>query len=234
MKSARDVRSYVEYPHVRVEEGGIVRSGLAALLVSAIMCTMVAVADPAGSAFLLPSSNVMWRTAPSATFEVPVFMPPGASSATLVVAGYKYSREYTDIADGMFALSLPVADSPDGENVYNLTLTFNDPLATTQQAKLAVVQGAATGGTAAAEVRTAGSDRWSGVRKKAVLPILSGVDAVSVNGAAVDADLWESPGWFLLAARPDTAYDVWLSSGGCPFAEAILQGATSGLTIIIR
>ena len=182
----------------------------------------------------VPHSNILWRTAPGSDFEVPVFMPAGASSATLLVTGNGYSREYTGLADGMFSLSLPAADSADAENIYDLTLTFNDALATTRRAKLAVVQGAHTGGEANAEVRTEGSSSWSNVRKKAVLPILSGVDAVSVDGQSVDASLWQSPGWFLLLARSGTAYDVLLSSGGSMLTGAILQGLASGFTLFVR
>ena len=211
------------------------RNPHAALLASAIMCTMVAVAGSTNSVFVLPSSNVMWRTAPSATFEVPVFMPPGASSATLVVAGYKYSREYTDIADGMFALSLPVADSPDGENVNNLTLTFNDPLATTRSARIAVVLGSDSGGAAEAIVRTAGSGtrNWNTIGAKAVLPIPFGVDAVTVNGSSVDSGLYDSPGWFLF--KPHTSVnDIVLAGGGSSLAEETLYGTMAGFSIIFR
>ena len=211
------------------------RNPHAALLASAIMCTMVAVVGSANSVLVLPSSSVMWRTAPSATFELPVFMPSGASSATLVVAGYKYSREYTGITDGMFSLSLPVADSPDSENVYNLTLTFNDPLATTRSARIAVVLGSDQGDAAEAIVRTAGSGtrNWNTIGAKAVLPISFGVDAVTVNGSSVDSGLYDSPGWFLF--KPHTSVnDIVLAGGGSSLAEETLYGTMAGFSIIFR
>ena len=188
----------------------------------------------AGDAFLLPDSNILWRTAPCAEFEVPVSLPYGASEATLVVAGYRYRREYTGIADGMFSLSLPPANNGDGENVYDLTLTFNDAAATTQHAKLAVVRGAAVGSVAEAEVRTADTSAWGGVRLKAVMPVPSGVDAVSVDGQPVDAGLWQSPGWFLLPGLVDTTYDVSLSGGGSTVAAATLQGKPVSLCILFK
>ena len=196
------------------------------------MLLAVVMTGGANDVFMLPTSNILWHTAPSSDFEVPVLMPPGASSATLVVTGRRYRREWTGIADGQFRISLPAADSADAENVYDLTLTFNDYAATTSHAKLAVVQGAATGGTAEADVRTPGSS-WPTFAATAVLPIPTGVDAVSVNGQAADADCWQSPGWYLLAARHGSTCVDLLVDGGEPLAEATLQGAASGLMVIV-
>jgi len=203
------------------------------VVVAATAIAMAAVAG-AGDVFLLPDSSTLWRTAPCAEFEVPVFLPYGASEATLVVAGYRYRQEYTGIADGMFLLSLPPANTGDGENVYDLTLTFNDAAATTQHAKLAVVQGAAVGSAADAEVRVAGSRKWSNVVTKAVLPIPSGVDAVSINGSTEEESSWQSPGWLLLSSQPGTAYDISLSGGGSSLFEAILRGVAPGFMLIYR
>ena len=200
-------------------------------LLGAMLLT-VAMTGGANDVFMLPTSNILWYTAPSSDFEVPVLMPPGASSATLVVTGRRYRREYNGIADGMFQLSLPAADSADAENVYDLTLTFNDYLATTHHAKLAVVQGAAMGAAAEAEVRTLGS-MWLSFATTAVLPIPAGVDTLSVDGQAVAVDLWQSPGWYLFAPRSGLAHVALLDDGGDPLAEATLQGTAHGLTIIV-
>jgi len=197
------------------------------------MLLAVAMTAGANEVFMLPASNMLWHTAPSSVFEVPVLMPPGASSATLVVTGRRYKREYTGIVDGMFRLSLPAVDSADAENVYDLTLTFNDILTTTRHARLAVVQGAAVGAAAEADVRTP-SPAWPTFAATAVLPMPAGVDAVSVNGQAVDAGLWQSPGWYLLAARTGHDHVALLSDGGDTLAEVTLQGTPSGLTIIVR
>ena len=207
--------------------------GSTALAAAAMAVAMAAMAG-ANDVFLLPDSNILWRTAPGSDFEVPVFMPHGASSATLLVTGNGYRREYTGLADGMFSLSLPAAESAEAENVYDLTLTFNDVAATQHHAKLAVVQGASASGTADAEVRVAGSSKWPNVASTAILQIPSGVDAVSVNGEAVDEGNWESPGWFLLSAQSGTAYEVLLSGGGISLLEAILCGVPSGFMLIYK
>ena len=134
----------------------------------------------------------------------------------------------------MFSVSLPNADSAETENVYDFALAFNDALATTYHAKLAVVRGASPSGGADAEVRVADSHKWPAVVTKAVLPILSGVDAISINGEVANEDLWQSPGWYLLAVQSGTAYDVSLSGVGRLLDETILWGVASGFSVIIR
>ena len=216
-----------ENPHGRLYGGGM-------LAIFAAMVIATSTAAGAGEAFLLPASNVLWRTAPSADFEVPISMPHGASSATLVVEGYKYRQEYTGLADGMFQLSLPSANSDRDENVYDLTLTFNDAAATTRKARIAVVQGASTGSAAAANVRVDGSRSWSNVCAKAVLPIPADVDEVSIDGQTVSADLWQSPGWFLFSAPSDSTHDIALADGGNPLAAASLYGVPTGFRLIFQ
>ena len=200
-----------------------------------LVAVAITMAASANEVFLLPVSNILWRTAPSANFEVPVYMPHGASSATLVVSGCGYRQEYTGIADGMFRLSLPEADSGDNENVYDLTLTFNDEAATTRSAKIAVVGGASPGDSAEAFVRSADSVKWSYVStKNTVLPIPSGVEELSVNGATVNAGLYEVPGWFLFQAQVAAIYNISLAAGGGCLAEATLYGTPTGFKFILK
>ena len=195
---------------------------------------LAAVAATADEVFLLPPSSLLWRTAPTANFEVPVLMPKGASSATLVVAGNGYRREYANLVDGMVPVSLPAANSADAENVYELTLTFDDDAGTTQKAQIAVVQGVFAGGTGEAYVRTAGSSKWNNVCARAVLPIPAGADALSVNGVPVVPEPDGKPGWALLLTRSHTAYDLLLTGGGRSLAEAFLYGIAPGFMQIFR
>lgn len=192
------------------------------------------VAACAGDVFMLPPSNILWRTAPSSEFEVPVLLPPGASSAALLVTGHNYRREYTGIGDGEFRISLPAADSDDAENVYDLTLTFDDKAETTLHAKLAVVKGASSTETAEAYVRRADSSKWSRIPSRAVLPIPSGTDAISVNGQPEPLNPAETPGWYNFTAVPGLAYDLMLTDGGSSVAEASLFGFSSSFKLIIR
>lgn len=188
----------------------------------------------AADAFLLPKENILWYTAVSSDFDVPVLLPRGATSAKLVVSGKGYSRTYEEIGEGMLSLSLPGADSAGEENIYDLTLTFNDEPPTVQHARLAVCQGAASGGSASADVRTASLPEWHKATKKALIPIDKGVDTIVVNGTPEDDSPWSSPGWFYLTAQSGKTYDLALKKGGDIVASATLNAAVNSLTIFIR
>jgi hypothetical protein len=188
----------------------------------------------AADAFLLPKENILWHTAVSSDFNVPVLLPRGATSAKLVVSGKGYSRTHEEIGDGMLSLSLPSADSASEENIYDLTLTFNDEPPTVQRARLAVCQGAASGGSASADVRTASLPEWHKVTKKALIPVEKGVDSFVVNGTAEDDRHWRSPGWFYLTVQSGKTYDLALKNGGDIVASATLNAAVNSLTIFIR
>ena len=89
-------------------------------------------------AFLNADATSFWRTATNRVIKVPVDMPVLATSAKLTVCGVKYVREYSIASSGDFEIELPAADSIYSENVYDLTLAFND--GTVQRAKLGLVQ----------------------------------------------------------------------------------------------
>ncbi len=74
------------------EEGGasvaMLRRGTPLHTIKCLFLALAALAASVATAeevFLLPPSSILWRTAPTANFEVPVLMPKGASSATLVI-----------------------------------------------------------------------------------------------------------------------------------------------------
>lgn len=83
-----------------------------------------------------PEMNSFWRTATNNVVELPVDMPYSAKTATLHVEGTGYERTYLDLPEGFFRLELPEAASPDKEDVYTLTLTFDN--GTERTARLAV------------------------------------------------------------------------------------------------
>ena len=86
-----------------------------------------------------------WRTAPPGDFTVSWTFPDGASSATLLVEGVGYSQTYANLSATSQLLSLPTA-AEGNENVYNLTLTFND--GTVKTASLGRIRGAVQGSAA--------------------------------------------------------------------------------------
>ena len=97
-------------------------------------------------------------------------------------------------------LSLPVADSPQSENVYDLTLSFDDGMVRT--AKLGLVRGYAKGGSAATRLLAPKDGaKWKGVTKRAVLPISFGTSSVLVNGVETDTGLGGDQGWFAVQLK---------------------------------
>ena len=89
--------------------------------------------------FLRPETSSFWHTAKGNSVTVPIDCPDGATSATLEVAGVGYEKTYGNLPGGSFTFTLPTADSPSTENVYDLTLTFDD--GTVRTAKLGLIQG---------------------------------------------------------------------------------------------
>lgn len=205
------------------------------LAVVAAMAIAVATAGSSADVLLLPQSSILWRTAPSGEFELPVILPDGATSATLAVTGSGYRRTYAGLKDGMFVLSLPAASSADCEDVYDLVLTFDDAKATEFRAKLAVVAGMSQGDSASADVRKAASRKWPHVVSKAVLPIPAGTGSLSAGGKETVFAPADTPGWFLLGLQPGIVCDVSLSDDGeNVFAAATLCGVSSGFKLLLR
>ena len=95
--------------------------------------------------FNRPDDTYTWRTAPVGDFTVSWTFPDGASSATLLVEGVGYSQTYANLSATSQLLSLPAA-AEGNENVYSLTLTFND--GTVKTASLGRIRGAVQGNAA--------------------------------------------------------------------------------------
>lgn len=176
-----------------------------AMKVAALACaaTMSVAARASGDrsnrtfVFLRPETSSFWHTATNSTMSVPVDFPKGASSATLRVSALGYAKEYEISEACDFRLELPKPDAPGEENVYDLTLSFND--GTVRTAKLGLIQGLADGAKGAARcLLSDGSRAWQKVRNRAVLPIPCGVDPVYIGGNAVETGLGGAQGWYAL------------------------------------
>ena len=205
------------------------------LAIIGISLVPAAEAAAEASVFMMPESNILWRTALDGDLKVPVFMPAGATSASLAVKSGNCKRIYTVDADGMFALSLPSADSADAENVYELELTFNDEASTTYRARIAVLASVGQDYSASAEIRRAGSRKWPHVVSKAVLPVPDGVDEVSVDDVKTVFAPADTPGWFLLrGVKSGLSCNVSLLNGESVLGEAELCGVSPGFKLILK
>ena len=132
--------------------------------------------------FLRPETSSFWNTATNSTMTLPIDYPNGATKATLTVNGVGYNRVYPDIAapQDSIEIDLPVPDSPKTENVYELTLTFNNG-APSRTAKLGLIQGLDSGAKGSTRcIAPAQGKVWSTATGRAVLPIPYGTTSFTV------------------------------------------------------
>ena len=93
----------------------------------AIALAGAAFASDTGDALLLfKDSGSFWHTATNSTITVPLDFKDDATSATLTVRGSKYQRVYEGITTSEFTFSLPPADDIAHEDVYELSLVFDN------------------------------------------------------------------------------------------------------------
>ncbi len=185
--------------------GNMIMARKVASLVGAAVLTVTAPAQKLMSEstfiFLKPETSSFWNTATNSTMTLPIDYPAGASSATLAVEGDGYAHTYMNITGTSFDLQLPAPDAPELENVYNLTLTFNNGVVRT--AKLGLIQGLAPQGAGSTRcLAPANGTVWNTMRKRAVLPIPYGTTAfsVTVNGETRvnETELDGAQGWYAL------------------------------------
>lgn len=179
--------------------------------------------------FMRSKSNILWRTSPGTTFDVPVVLPPDASSATLTVTGRGYSRTYSNLSGGWQEVTLPAATSDETEDVFDLTLAFDDPAATVQTVKLGHVASAASDGDAEARVRVAGSRKWGVVKDRAVIRMPANAGTLSIDGDPVDDGLAAAAGWFRFDAVGGRSYEVGLGAD-----IATLYGVFPGFLLMYK
>ena len=206
-------------------------AGLAAIL-SASLCADTGDSNRA-VVLLRPDETSFWRTATNSVIALPVDMPPMASAATLTVRGVKYAKSYDISSAGDFILSLPPATSAKTENVYNLTLTFDD--GTVRTAKLGLVQGyAAEGETATTRVLCPKGDaKWGNVKRRAVMPIPHGMTSFTVNGVETDTGLGGAQGWYAISVAPDATASLAAEAGDAVLSAELL-GLFDGFILSVR
>lgn len=183
--------------------------------------------------YLRPELSSFWHTATGSSVTLPVTYPFGASKATLTVRGTGYLREYVDITGESFALTLPAATDPTHEDVYDLTLTFDN--GDVRTARLGQVQGYASADEAGSRcLLPAGAGEWNAVTKRGVLPIPYGMTAFTLNGAAVDPGLGGAQGWYALGKiRGGQTYDLSLTTAEDAYVANLL-GTSLGLLFIFK
>ena len=182
---------------------------------------------------LKADESLLWHTAPAGAFTVRWSMPPEASSATLTVAGAKYRRVYGGLSSEEAAISLPAVSSARDENVYALTLEFDD--GTVQTAILGAVTGVGVGSDAlSVPLRLEGSAQWSKFTGRAVVPVAAGAASLTVNGAEIVPALDGAAGWRMVTYQGGVnEYTLALTDEDGEH-NAVLYGRGGGFALILR
>lgn len=184
--------------------------------------------------FLRPETSSFWNTATNSTMTLPIDYPNGATKATLTVNGVGYNRVYPDIAapQDSIEIDLPVPDSPKTENVYELTLAFDNGAAP-RTAKLGLIKGLDSGAKGSTRcIAPAQGKVWSTATGRAVLPIPYGTTSFTVNGVEHDTGLDGAQGWYALSPiAPGAVISLSCLADGVSYAASILGGGNGFMLI---
>ena len=212
---------------------------------SLVGASLLAVASPGEEieseptfVFLRPETSSFWNTATNSTMTLPIDYPSGATKATLTVSGVGYeTKTYPNLTGSSFELALPVPDSPQAENVYDLTLTFDD--GTVRNAKLGLIQGLSPDSEGSTRcLAPAEGQVWNAIYKRAVMPIPYGTESftMSVNGGAwtnVDTGLGGAQGWYAIKPKIGDSVSLALVADGINYAATLL-GQGDGFFVILK
>lgn len=177
--------------------------------------------------FLQPETSSFWRTATNSTMTIPVYHPKGAMKADLLVEGMQYSKTYYGITAQSVDIELPAPANERTENVYTLTLSFDD--GTVQTAKLGAVRGYAKDAAGVARcVIPEESASWKKFKYRAVLPVPYGMKNLTLclNGAEpqpLETD--GAQGWYgLEGIKRNDSLDFTYELNGMPYALSLVGG----------
>jgi len=182
--------------------------------------------------FLRPETSSFWNTATNSTMTLPIDYPSGATKATLTVNGVGYMRVYPNLTASSIEIDLPVPDSPKTENVYELSLTFDNG-APPRTAKLGLIQGLDSGAKGSTRcIAPAQGKVWSTATGRAVLPIPYGTTSFTVNGVKHDTGLGGAQGWYALSPiEPGETITLSCLADGVSYAASILGGGNGFMLI---
>ena len=184
-----------------------------------------------------PELSSFWRTATNNVVELPIDMPATARSATLRVEGVGYEQIYSDLTGDICRLELPAATSPDKENVYKLTLKFDD--GTERTAVVGVIEGmrtAAEGCSTRCRLSDSGLT-WRKTSSRAVIPVPYGMTSLNVaksGEVCAEMALDGAQGWCALrSVDVGSQYNLELASLDARVAANVLV-CNPGTIVVVR
>lgn len=195
-------------------------------------CAGAAVSEPV-KVHLNAAESLLWHTAPAGDFMVRWTMPSDSSSASLIVTGAKYRRVYDGLSSEEVEISLPAVSSVRDENVYALTLEFDD--GSVQTAILGAVTGVGVGSDElAVPLRLEGTTLWSKFYGRAVMPIAADAASLTVNGTEIVPALDGTVGWRMVTyQRGVNEYTLTLADEDGEHST-VLYGRGGGFALIVR
>jgi hypothetical protein len=150
--------------------------------------------------FVDPTRSHLWRTSAENTPLIQWETPDGTVSATLRVDSRSGVKTYDVTGTSAFELRLETPESPDTENVYDLTLTFDLGASNVvRRGQIGVVRGLGASGSAGAavDIRPGGAE-WSKLSgKSAVLQLPAGTKTLAIDGTTIETGLDGAAGWYL-------------------------------------
>ena len=207
--------------------GNVCRTMAAGILLPIIAIGAEGSKSDATFVFLQPETSSFWRTATNSTMTIPIYYPKGATKADLLVDGMQYAKSYNDITAESVDIELPAPTNERTENVYTLTLSFDD--GTVQTAKLGAVRGYAKSVAGVARcVIPEESASWKKFKYRAVLPVPHGMKnlALCLNGAEpqpLETD--GAQGWYgLEGIKRNDSLDFTYELNETPYALSLVGG----------
>ena len=184
--------------------------------------------------YLNSRESLLWHTAPARPFVVRWQRPAGATSATLSVKGAKYSNVYGNLEGEELQIALPPVSSTRDENVYSLTLSFDDAAATSMTAVLGAVTGTGSGGNlVSVPLRSPSAATWPKFSRYAVVHVPHGSTSLTVNGSEIEPALDGSESWRAVKYSGASEYRLELS-GEAGDLSASLSGSGGGFALVVR
>ena len=166
---------------------------------------------------------------------MPIDWPEGASAATLTVTGLGYSHVYTDISGESYTFDLPDAVDSQTENVYDLTLAFDDTAKTVRTAKIGLIAGLCPDNEGKTRcLAPQGTRKWNKVKGgRAVLPIPYGTKSFTVGGVEKVSELGGAQGWYALDGLvPGQATELTLSTDEGDYSASLF--GVGGILLLVR
>lgn len=202
-------------------------------LVAAGSCLAAGLTSDPAVVYSQTDESPLWRTATNATFEVAWAFPDGSSSATLRVEGMDFLAEYPDLVGTSKVLELAEPVAPENENVYRLTLAFDNGV--TNAAVIGVVRGHALEGTAVARVVRPTSSKWGVAAVQNALPVPFGATELTVDGESVGTGLDGAAGWCgWLPEERDVPYELTLTEGGRVRVVTLTAATPRGFLLLFK